>query len=156
MEVGGGSGGFSRLLLSVHRARFDFTGTSTDSSAISPWKTCAEDQEIIDWTSSQRASIYIDIVSHSNRTVAEGPEVYTPKTGSRLLTNLTVSVFVPCELRTVDDLTDSLPGEVVDYIRHGAHFVFILSLGLAYSGLNKETSWKKPENRGYLRGMGAS
>lgn len=81
------------------------------------------------------------------------------ETGSPQLTssNLTVSVLVPCELRTADDLTDSLPGEVVDYyIRHGAHFVFVLSLGLAYSGLNKETSWKKPENRGYLRGMGAS
>lgn len=34
----GGCGGSSRLLLSVHRARFDFTGTSRDSTAISPRK----------------------------------------------------------------------------------------------------------------------
>lgn len=37
-EVEGDCGGNSRLLLSVHRARFDFTGTSIDSTAISPRK----------------------------------------------------------------------------------------------------------------------
>lgn len=38
VEAEGGCGGSSRLLLSVHRARFDFTGTSRDSTAISPRK----------------------------------------------------------------------------------------------------------------------
>lgn len=48
------------------------------SLCISIFPTCVEDHEVISWTPSQKASVHIDVVSHSNRAVSDGSEGHAP------------------------------------------------------------------------------